>query len=320
MTSRKVATTTSQVAEILSGKQRVALFAHTNPDGDTVGSCVALCLALKKLGKSVALFCDSDMDEALTQFTQGETFNCAFSGKYDLFVAVDCGDLNRIGELGPVYARFPETLTIDHHGGEFFSKYNCVLPYASTCQIIYEVLRELNVELDKSIATPLFVGLCTDTGNFMHNSTDSACYAMAADLCKYGVDNERIARAFFKDVSLSKTKLIGRTLSRIRTYYDDKLALLYVTKSDLEEFGLDIHATTGLVQYAINVDSAKIGVCMTEYSPNVYKVSMRGKDFSVREICQEFGGGGHAFAAACMISGFLEDVIDKITRVVGFYL
>ncbi|MCH5160067.1 MAG: bifunctional oligoribonuclease/PAP phosphatase NrnA [Clostridiales bacterium] len=320
MISRKVTTTISQVAKILSDKQRIALFAHTNPDGDTVGSCVALCLALRKLGKVAALFCDTDMDETLSQFTQGERFTKTFSGKYDLLVAVDCGDTNRLGEFGGMYARFSETMTIDHHGGEHFSKYNCILPYASTCQIIYELLRELGVELNKTIATSLFVGLCTDTGNFMHSSTDSACYAMAADLCKYGVDNERIARAFFKDLSLSKTKLIGRVISRIRTYYDDQIALLYVTKGDLAEFGLDFHATTGIVQYAINVDCAKIGICMTEYSPNVYKVSMRGKDFSVREICQEFGGGGHTFASACMISGFLEDVIEKIVRIVGFYL
>ena len=318
MTSAKKKATISQVADILSAKQRIALFAHTNPDGDTVGACVALWLALKKLGKDVSLFCDAEIDSTLSTFTAGARFSRVFSGKYDLLVAVDCGDLNRVGEFGGVYSRFVETLTIDHHGGEYFSKYNCVLPYASTCQIIYEILSVMHVELDKPIATSLFVGLCTDTGNFMHNSTDSACYSMAADLCKYDVDNERIARAFFKDVTLAKTKLIGRVLSRLRTYYDDQMVLLYVTKRDLEDFGLDFNATTGIVQYAVNVDTAKIGICMTEYAPNVYKVSMRGKDFSVREICQEFGGGGHMFASACMISGFLEDVIEKIVRVVGY--
>ena len=318
MISVRKTATISQVAEIFSGKQRIALFAHTNPDGDTVGACVALCLALKKLGKTVCLFCDSEIDDTLSRFAQGESFCRAFSGKCDLLVAVDCGDINRLGEFGGVYARFADTLTIDHHGGDYFSKYNCVLPYASTCQIIYEILQQMGIEIDKPIATSLFVGLCTDTGNFMHNSTDSACYRMAADLCAYGVDNERIARAFFKDVSLPKTKLIARVLSRLRSYYDDKMVLLYVTKRDLDEFGLQFHDTTGIVQYAINVDSAKIGICMTEYSPNVYKVSMRGKDFSVREICQEFGGGGHMYASACMISGFLEDVIEKIVRVVGY--
>ena len=318
MTSKKAKATISQVADILSSKHSIALFAHTNPDGDTVGSCVALCLALKKLGKSVSLFCDAQFSSTLAKFMQGESFSRTFYGKYDLLVAVDCGDINRVGEFGGMYSRFSETLTIDHHGGDYYSKYNCVLPYASTCQIIYEILQQLHVELDTPIATSLFVGLSTDTGNFMHNSTDSDCFKMASELCKYGVDTERIARAFFKDITLAETKLLTRVLSRVRTYYDDTMVLLYVTQKDLEEFGLDFTATSRIVQYAINIDTAKVGVCMTEYSPNTYKVSMRGKDFSVRAVCQEFGGGGHMYASACMISGFLEDVIEKIVRVVGY--
>lgn len=320
MTSKRVTATISQVADALSSKQRIALFAHTNPDGDTVGSCVALCLALRSLGHHVSVFCDMALSEDMQSYSQGVEFNTTFSGKYDLLVAVDCADILRLGKFSSVYDRFAETLTIDHHGGEYFSKYNCILKYASNCQIIYELLSELKVKLDLSIATSLFLGLCTDTGNFMYNNADSASFAMAADLLQCGVDNERISRTFFKQASLQKTKLIGKALSRIRTYYDNQLMLVYITKADLDEFAADFRATSGIVQYAINVDTAKIGVCMTESAPNTFKVSMRGKDFAVREICEEFGGGGHPMAAACVISGFLEDVIEKIVRVVGFYL
>lgn len=320
MKSAKKTATISQVAEILQSKRRVALIAHTNPDGDTVGSCVALCLALKKLGKEVAVFCDMDLGATLAQFTQGVSFNRVFQGNFDLLVAIDCGDTKRLGEFAFQYDKFDETLTVDHHGGEYFSKYNFVTHYASTCQMIYELLRELRVELDKAIATSLYLGLCTDTGNFMHGNTDSASFMMAADLCKYDVDCERIGRAFFRDTTLAKSKLVGRVLSRLRTFYDNKLVLLYVTKQDLDEFDLDFSATTGIVQYAININTAQIGVCMTEYAPNTYKVSMRSKDVSVRDICQEFGGGGHVNASGCMISGFLEDVIEKIVRVVGYSL
>ena len=320
MASKKLTATISQVASILSNKQRIALFAHTNPDGDTVGSCVALCLALRNMGKEVSVFCDSELSDDLLYYSQGVKFNTEFSGKYDLMVAVDCADILRLGKFDSAYSRFSETLTIDHHGGEYFSKYNCVLEYASNCQIIYELLSELKIELDLPIATGLFVGLCTDTGNFMHINTDSDSFAMASELLKYGVDNERITRTFFKQTSLAKTKLIARALSKLRTYYDDRMVLVYITQSDLNEFGVDFRATSGIVQYAINVDTAKIGVCMTESAPNTFKISVRGKDFVVRNICMEFGGGGHPYAAACVISGFLEDVIEKIVRVVGFYL
>ena len=320
MASKRLTATISQVAKLLSDKQRIALFAHTNPDGDTVGSCVALCLALRSLGHHVSVFCDMELSEDMLAYSQGVEFSTTFNGKYDLMVAVDCADVSRLGKFSGVYDRFVETLTIDHHGGDYFSKYNCVLEYASNCQLIYELLCELKVKIDLPIATSLFVGVCTDTGNFMHGNTDEASFAIAANLMKYGVDNERVSRVFFKQTSLAKTKLIGKALSRIRTFYDDQMTLVYITKSDLDELGVDFRVTSGIVQHAINVDTAKIGVCMTESSPNTYKVSMRGKDFVVRDICMEFGGGGHPYASACVISGFLEDVIEKIVRVVGFYL
>ena len=318
MKSVKLTTSISQVAEILSNKQRIALFAHTHPDGDTIGSSIALALTLKKLGKSVNIFCDMPMESKLCVFEEVTHISTEFSGKYDLFVAVDCGDINRVGEFSGIYSSFSETLTIDHHGGEYYSKYNCVKPYASTCQIIYELVKVLNIEIDEKLATFLYMGLCTDTGNFAHNNTDKACFLMAAELCECGAHMEQINRVFFKDITLAETKLLCRALSHMRTFYDGKMVLMYLTQSDLEEFGLKFNASSFLVQYAINVDTAKIGVCMTEYAPNVYKVSMRGKDFSVRDVCKEFGGGGHVLASACMISGFLEDVIEKIVRVVGY--
>ena len=318
MKSVKKTATISQVAEILSNKQRIALFAHTHPDGDTIGSTIALALALRKLGKTVNIFCDMPMEAKLSVFEEVVGFSASFSGKYDLFVAVDCGDIYRIGEFSGIYSNFSETLTIDHHGGEYYSKYNCLKPYASTCQIIYELVKVLGVQIDEKLATYLYMGLCTDTGNFSHNNTDKSCFLMAAELCECGAHMEQINRVFFKDISLAQTKLLCRALSHMRTYYDGKMALMYLTQADLAEFGLTFNTTSFLVQYAISIDTAKVGVCMTEYAPNVYKVSMRGKDFSVRDVCNEFGGGGHVLASACMISGFLEDVIEKIVRVVGY--
>ena len=318
MISAKKTTTISQVAQILLNKQSFALFAHTHPDGDTIGSTIALSLALQKLGKTVNIFCDMPMDSKLSVFEEVAGISTNFSGKYDLYIAVDCGDINRVGEFAGIYSNFAETLTIDHHGGEYYSKYNCLKPYASTCQIIYEIVNLLHVEIDENLATYLYMGLCTDTGNFAHNGTDKYCFLMAADLCERGARMEQVNRVFFKDISLAQTKLLCRALSHIRTYYDGKMTLLYLTQADLQEFGLSFNASSFLVQYAINIDTAKVGVCMTEYAPNVYKVSMRGKDYSVRDVCKEFGGGGHVLASACMISGFLEDVIDKIVRVVGY--
>ncbi len=321
MNSTKSKLTIQQAAQLLAEKHSVALFAHTNPDGDALGACLALRLALEKSGKKVGVFCDSPIGDKLTaNFAELASVQTDFGGKFDIMVAVDCGDLNRVGQFGAMYGKFAETLTLDHHGGEYFSRYNVVTNYASTCQIIYELLDAMGVEQDERIATYLYMGLCTDTGNFSHSNTDKPSFLMAARLCELGADMQKVNRVFFKDTTLAETKLLGRALSHLRSYFDGQLVLMYITRLDFAESGADMGDTSGIVQHAVNVDSARVGVMLAEYAPNVYKVSMRGKDVCVRDICAQFGGGGHQLAAGCMISGFLEDVIEKIVRCVGFEL
>lgn len=310
--------TIEEAATLLASRREIALFAHTNPDGDTIGASVALCLALNKLGKSAVVFCESKLSDNILKFGRSKQIATKCVGKFDLMIAVDCADLLRMGDFSGKYGNFSETLTIDHHGGKCFSRYNCLYEYASCCQIVYEILKAMNAPIDAEIATYLYMGLSTDTGNFAHSNTDSAVFRAAAELSDLGADKEKVYRAFFCDTTFAIDKLYGIALSRIRSYYDGQMALLYVTKNDLESLSLEHSATSGLVQFAVNVVTAKVGVCIVEFAPNTYKVSMRGKNFDVREICQNFGGGGHVLAAGCMISGFLEDVIEKIVRVVGF--
>ena len=312
--------TIEQTAQLIKQCNSIALFAHTNPDGDTVGSCIALAHVLKQLGKTVQIFCDFPITGKLATFDQVKLISNQFFGKYDLYVAVDCGDVYRVGEFSGIYDCQKETLTIDHHGGECYSKYNCLYQYASTCQIVYEILKFLNVDINPTIATYLYMGLCTDTGNFSNSNTDAASHNMAGDLINLGADFQHINRTFFRDIDLNELKLHARVLSRMRTYYDGQMVLLYVHQSDIDEFGLDNTVTTGLVHYANDVVTAKVAVCVSQDGQDAYKVSMRGKNFNVREVCQYFGGGGHMFAAGCRICGYFEDVIEQLVRVVGFTL
>ncbi|MGN1066906.1 MAG: bifunctional oligoribonuclease/PAP phosphatase NrnA [Candidatus Fimimonas sp.] len=318
MKSTKKTTSISEVAQILQQKNSIALFSHTRPDGDTVGATIALALALKKLGKTVEIFCDVPMTEGVKQFEKAAWYNQTFFGKYQLLVAVDCGDVFRLGEFSGIYDAFDETMTVDHHGGEYFSKYNCLTHYASTCQIIYEVLKCLNVEIDSEIATYLYMGLCTDTGNFANSNTDVDSFLMAADMCRFGADMMKVNRVFFKDTTYLGTKVWGKAMGRMRSYFDGKLMIIFITQADLAEFGVDATISEGLVSNAIAVKTAVAGVSLCEYAPNSFKVSMRGKDFNVRDVCRQFGGNGHLVAAGCMINGFLEDVIERIVRAFSF--
>lgn len=319
--TKKQKTTTEQCAEILLQSKNIAIFAHTRPDGDTIGASMALCLALRKLGKVAQIFCDTELTPSFLQFDGvKDSVHKQFFGKYDIFVAVDCGDLLRTGEFANMYSAFANTMTIDHHCGEYYSKFNCTYAYSSTCGIVAEILQSMKIALDANIATFLYMGLCTDTGNFAHSNTDKSSFLLAANLVDYKADTQKVNRVFFKDTTLLKTKLLGDVLQRIRTYFDGKLVLLYVLQTDLDKYGLDESASEGVVQYAVNIDTALIGVSLCQHAENVYKVSMRGKDFDVRSICQEFGGGGHVNASGCMISGLFEDVVERIVNVAERHL
>lgn len=318
MNSQKQTTEITQVAKILQQKQSIALFSHTRPDGDTVGATVALALLLKKAGKNVEIFCDEEMSGCMLKFDKTSLCRQDFLGNFELMVAVDCGDVFRLGKFSGIFDSFAETMTIDHHGGEYFSKYNCLKAYASTCQIIFELAKSVDAEIDSEIATYLYMGLCTDTGNFSNSNTDEASFLMAAELCRLGADIFKVNRVFFKDTTYLGTKVWGRAMSRMRSYFDGKLMIIFITQQDLKEFDVEPTISEGLVTNAIAVESALAGVSLCEFSPECFKVSMRGKNFNVRDICKQFGGGGHLVASGCMINGMLEDVIDRIVREFSF--
>ncbi len=313
-------TTTEQTANLLKKAKNVAIFAHTNPDGDAIGSTTALSFALKKLGIDSKIFCDTVLSSVFEKIELSKFINKEFSGEFDLFVAVDCGDIFRLGEFSSVYANHQNTLTIDHHGGEYYSKNNCVIKYSSTAQIVYEVIKFLNIVIDDQIANSLYVGLATDTGNFAYSNTDKSTFEFASNLLNYKIDVETISRLFFKDISLKRAKFFGERMSAMRSFYNDKLVIIYALKEDLDKHQLDFNAVEGLVRFATDVETCKVAVAISEYSKNSFKISLRGKGINVRPIAELFGGGGHPYAAGCQISGFFEDVVDKIVRYVGFEL
>lgn len=313
-------TNIGQAAKLLADNNKIALFAHTNPDGDTVGACVALCLALRKAGHVCEVFCDSDLGSSIAKFEETSIIRKQFVGEYDLFVAVDCGDIFRMGEFAKLYDGFERTLTIDHHCGQFYSRFNCLYDYASTCQMVYEILHQMGLTPDSTVATYLYMGLCTDTGNFMNRNTDKASFVMAGELLDLGADITKVCRTFFREKTLVKTRLIGRALNKLRVYDDGQVVLLYITQTDLADIGAELTDTSVLVNFAVDVDTSRVGIAITECNKDEFKVSMRGKDVCVRLVCEEFGGGGHDLAAGCKLQGPLEEVIEKLIRTVGFYL
>lgn len=314
----KTVKTVSELAPIFNNNKSFALFCHTQPDGDTVGSALALAFALRKIGKTADVFCDEDIGEKLKTFVPIDEIKSILpSEKYDVYVSVDCADPGRLGNFESDFIRAKETVVIDHHMGRPFAKYSYIGDFSSTAEIIYSLILSLKIDLDFQISSFLYIGVITDTGNFMHSNTNSNTFAVAGELAKHGVKIPQLCRVFFRDTSIGKAKLMGKILSRMRCYYDDRFCLIYVLEKDLQEFGLTQDAAKNIVDNAINVKTALVGASLVESGENTFRVSIRGKDFEIRSIAERFGGGGHKYASGCVICGFFEDVVDKLVRYVG---
>ena len=314
----------SEILQKLNISNNIGIISHIRPDGDTVGSGVALYLMCKKLGKNAELFCEDPVMEKLLFISDADKYqNKLDAKKFDCLVAIDCGDLGRLGSLQYEFLSCQNTINIDHHinSNASYAKINLVLNYAATAEIIYEIIKVSGVETDKEIATALYTAISTDTGNFQHNSTNKHTFECAKNLVEHIGDVNKICDVLYRGTSVSRFKLLGDVLNSAHFFEDNKIVILAVTFDKLNKSNSNIFETEGFVDHAINVIGCEVGICMTQTKERLFKVSFRSKGtVDVFKIANVFGGGGHKFAAACQICGDLYEILDKLVREVQFYL
>lgn len=296
----------------------IALFCHTKPDADTVGSAMALRYFLEEKGKKVEVFCDSEIQSSLDYLKKIELIKKNYSGCFDLHIALDCGDRYRFGELTESFFSCKNTVNIDHHEltNDGFAKLNRVEKRASTCEMIYELIVEAGGKIDKDKAYALMSGILTDTNSFSNSNTDEKVLMTASKLVGM-VDINKLNFVLLKSMSYEYLKLTGKALSRLRRYFDGKMTLIYVLEKEYTEAGVPRNEIKGLVEYALKDKDTKIAVSICQAQENKFEISFRSKDnVDVCKVCRVFGGGGHRVASGCVINGFFEDVVDKIVRAV----
>ena len=311
-----------KIAEKIKKADKIAIFSHTRPDGDTVGGVLALKKGLESIGKKCACFCDNAIPSRFSFLPGVGDYSLSPAEKYDLYIAVDCGELARLGENAVFFQKKVNTVNIDHHGSnDNFAEINYVAGYASTCEIVFELLDYMKTSLDDDSALCLYVGLSTDTGNFAHSNTDAHVFECARRLIGHKIDVAALNFALYRNTSFQRTKLLGRVLGRMRRYLDGKLTLIYTLSQDIAETGATASDTEGFIDYATNVTGTEVGVAICQHGENSFKVSMRSRGkVDVSAVCSSFGGGGHRNASGCMICGFFEDVVDKIVRAISLEL
>lgn len=292
------------IDKILKSKN-VYIASHVQPDGDSLGSSIALGLALKKVKEEVYLL---KVDETPRDFLflPGVNMISDLKGNenIDLLIAVDTSDANRLGVNEQLINRSQTVINIDHHiSNTNFGHINIVDGRASaTGELIYKIINEMNIKIDKDIATNIYTALSTDTGSFMYDNTSSQTHRIAAELIDKGADTKNININIYQNKSLEKTNLLINTLSNLDMYFQNQVAIVKVTKDILTTTGTTMEDTEGIISFIRDIDSVEIAILLKEIEDEEIKVSMRSKRFAdVSKICSAFNGGGHKKAAGCTI-------------------
>lgn len=313
--------TLSEIAEQLNKANSVAIFCHARPDGDALGAGLALAVAFRNAGKSAVMCCEDPPPEKFSFLPAVKTVKNALpqNKNYDAFICVDCADVARMGIFTDAFVKFQKTtVNIDHHiSNKGYAKYNFVFECPASCELLTDILLATDYEITSEIADLLMLGLITDSGNFTHTDVSEKTYKTAAELRKRGADNNLINYNMYSRQSKKRAILYGRVMNRIRFALDDKLTFIVTSLEDLKVTGADKSVTEGFVDFPLSIDGVEVSVSMMEVKNRQYKISLRSKGtVNVNAVASSFGGGGHILASGCMLTGELEEVIEKVTYAV----
>ena len=315
-----------KIANRIQSAKQVLILAHMRPDGDAIGSALALSKALDYLKTPYQVCIETDIPSNLTFLEGVEKIEKQTKGDYDLLITVDSSDEQRLGALSEEFflakRKKIDTINIDHHvSNTRYAKYNYVRTCSANCMNIAKLIEVMGVPFDKMMANYLLLGLLTDSGNFSHDDVEEETLELGAKLVKAGADICRLNYMLFKRQAPQRAALFARTMSGLRYYHGGRFATIVITRKNMEECGADHGMTEGFVDFPLNVDGVEVAASLLEMKKGQYKISLRSKEYAdVNKIAGVYGGGGHVRAAGCMLFGDLEEILDKLSYTVSQYL
>jgi phosphoesterase RecJ-like protein len=318
-----VTTPLEEIVSELRSAEKLLLTTHENPDGDALGSLLAMDAVLKQLGKDSLMYMSPD-EFPLPWEYRGLQFEGLLGSPPDdvadrTIVFLDCGNIDRMPvdflQTGDLHI-----LNIDHHHDNTrFGTVNLVCSSASsTAEMVWSIAKELDAEITPEIANALYVGLVTDTGRFMYENTTAAAHRMAAELIDAGVEPHNVYRQLYEDLPFRRLLLLQRALASVERHDDGVLTVGHLTKADYEETGALETDSEGVVDHLRAVEGTRVAVLVRELLADdrdgMRKVSLRATDGSVDVslIARAFGGGGHPQAAGFSTALPYRELVDKL--------
>jgi phosphoesterase RecJ-like protein len=312
--------TFEQIAAALREHQKLAVISHVRPDGDALGSTLAVALSLKELGKDVRAWNEEGMLEKYSFLAGGEflTVPPSTPEEFDVVVALDTATHNRLGTTLNAISGAKLWINIDHHpSNPRYGDLVYIDPNApATGQIIFELMCAAHMPVSPEIAQNLYAAISTDTGSFQYSNTTARTFEIGAELIRRGVDVGRISQLLYESFPRRRIELLRELLDTMQFASDGRLAWFSLSQAAANRLGVLPEDNEGLIDHLRAIRGVIVAIFFEELPDGKVRVSMRSKDDAVDvcAICKSFGGGGHTLAAGARVKGALEEVAKLIVE------
>lgn len=310
-----------KILEFISTEDNYLVTTHQNADGDAYASVLAMAYFLEKLGKKYKIVIHDENKETKYQYLWGWDKITSFSSdqgkdvKFDAAIILDVPSKSRIGNPSKLLPSPTKCVKVDHHPEEEnLSHLNLVDTAASsTCQLIYEIFSQSNIQFNFDLANIIFCGIMYDTGRFSFSNTRQRDFEIAAHLLKFGVKPHDVANRIFFSSSFESMRIIGKGLADMEMHLDGKVCIIFLPLSVMQN---NNHSEIEeLANYSVAIKGSEVGLFIRETKPNFFKVSFRSRGvINVNKVAKTFGGGGHAHAAGCRYEGSFDELKQRLIQ------
>ena len=309
--------TLDEILEEIKKAESIVILTHESPDGDAMGSSLAMKLMLQELNKQ--------SDVIIPEYPRMFQFLPSASDikmdserkKYDLAISVDCGNFKRLAKI-EYFENAQKTIVIDHHGSNnMYGDLNYVNPASpACCEILISMAEYFGVKITREIGTCIMTGIITDTGGFRYSGITPDTFEYTAELIRVGVDIPDIYKRTMGTKTKANFELTKRVVDRMELLEDGKVSFSYMTSQDEREVNAEPGDHDGLVNIGKDIEGVQVAIFIRQKEDeDVYKVSLRSEDgINVSDICLLFGGGGHSRAAGALVKGNIQEVKEKLMQ------
>lgn len=310
-------TTLDEVIQEIQRNRSFLISTHVNPEGDALGSSLALGLLLKSLGKQALVVNRDPVPRFLNFLPYQQIFEQRdrVTEAYDVLAVLDCGDLARTGLFDPLRMPARRVVNIDHHvSNQKFGHINWVrVDAASTGEMIYELIKALGRPITPEIALCLYTTLVTETGSFRYSNTTARTFEISAELVKLGIEPWKVAQQLFERNTRGQLQLLTELLKGMEFSKDGRTAWMVVSQDLFKMTGTSVEDIENFINYPRSVEGVEVALLFRQLPQDGYKVSLRSKGrVDVAKLAEQFGGGGHPNAAGCVVKGSLEQVKARV--------